>query len=74
MIFFTFQCMNQLVNESNFMYTTELETVMSLCFRSLDGSNYDARCAIAKLLGNLMASAVTPKPPIGKFYPVLSAN
>ncbi|KAJ8308627.1 hypothetical protein KUTeg_013501 [Tegillarca granosa] len=63
------KCMNQLVNEANFMYTTELETVMSLCFRSLDGSNYDARCAIAKLLGNLMASALTPKPPIGKFKP-----
>lgn len=43
------------------MYTSELETVCSLCFRALDGSNYDVRCAVAKLLGNLMSSTQSPK-------------
>ena len=52
--------MYQLVNEAPFMYNNELETVASLCFRALDGSNYDVRCAVAKLLGNLMATAQAP--------------
>ncbi|XP_022329177.2 HEAT repeat-containing protein 5B-like isoform X3 [Crassostrea virginica] len=55
------KCMSQLVNEAPFMYTSELETVCSLCFRALDGSNYDVRCAVAKLLGNLMSSTQSPK-------------
>lgn len=55
------QCMSQLVNEAPFMYTSELETVSSLCFRALDGSNYDVRCAVAKLLGNLMSTTQSPK-------------
>ena len=49
------------------MSTAELETVASICFRSLDGSNYDARCTIAKLLGNLMATAQSPKQPNCEF-------
>ncbi len=57
--------MYQLVNEAPFMYTSELETVASLCFRALDGSNYDTRCAVAKLLGNLMATAQAPRRPHG---------
>lgn len=54
--------MYQLVNEAPFMSTTELETVVSLCYRALDGSNYDARYAVAELLGNLCATALNPKP------------
>ncbi|XP_071161425.1 HEAT repeat-containing protein 5B-like isoform X1 [Mytilus edulis] len=60
------KCMMQLVKEAQFMYTAELETVTSLCFRSLDGSNYDARCAIGKLLGELLYSAQSVKTPVGK--------
>ncbi|XP_059157278.1 HEAT repeat-containing protein 5B-like isoform X2 [Physella acuta] len=63
------KCMNELVNEATFMSTTELETVTSLCIRALDGSNYDARCTIAKLLGNLMATAQAPKQPNAKIKP-----
>ncbi|XP_048732913.2 HEAT repeat-containing protein 5B-like isoform X6 [Ostrea edulis] len=55
------KCMLQLVYEAPFMYTSELETVCSLCFRALDGSNYDVRCAVAKLLGNLMSTTQSPK-------------
>ena len=57
--------MMQLVKEAQFIYTTELETVTSLCFRALDGSNYDARCEIAKLLGELLYSAQSVKTPVG---------
>ncbi|KAI8784582.1 HEAT repeat-containing protein 5B-like isoform X1 [Biomphalaria glabrata] len=63
------KCMNELVNEVPFMSTTELETVASLCIRALDGSNYDVRCTIAKLLGNLMATAQAPKQPTAKVKP-----
>lgn len=54
--------MYQLVNEAPFMSTTEMETVVSLCYRALDGSNYDARYAVAELLGNLCATTLNPKP------------
>ena len=60
--------MNELVTEAPFMSTTELETVANLCFRALDGSNYDARCTIAKLLGHLMSTALKPKQPIGENF------
>lgn len=60
------KCMMQLVKEAQFLYTTELETVTSLCFRALDGSNYDARCAIGKLLGELLFAAQSVKTPVGK--------
>ena len=53
--------MYELVNEAPFMYTTELESTVSLCFRALDGSNYDVRCAVAKLLGHLLAMTQSPK-------------
>ena len=58
--------MMQLVKEAQFIYTTELETVASLCFRALDGSNYDVRCAIGKLLGELLFTAQSVKTPVGK--------
>ena len=55
------QCMTELVNEAPFLHTTELDNLTSLCFRALDGSNYDVRCDVAKLLGTLMASTQQPK-------------
>ncbi len=41
---------------ASFMYTTELESIAGLCFRAFDGANYEARYAVAKLLGTLVAS------------------
>lgn len=41
---------------ASFMYTTELESMAALCFRAFDGANYEARYAVAKLLGTLVAS------------------
>lgn len=52
--------MYELVNEAPFIYTTELESTVSLCFRALDGSNYDVRCAVAKLLGHMLAMTQSP--------------
>ena len=52
--------MDELVSEAPFMYQTELDTVTSYCFRALDGSNYDVRCDVSKLLGHLMSMALNP--------------
>lgn len=50
--------MYELVNEAPFLsITSELDNVASLCFRALDGSNYDVRCEVAKLLGHLLAQS-----------------
>lgn len=55
------QCMLELSEEGQFMYTTELENNASLCFRALEGSNYDVRCSVSSLLGSLMAKSQDPK-------------
>lgn len=59
-------CLLEMLNHTPFMYTTELESLASLCFRAFDGmsqngSTYEVRCAVAKLLGNLIA--LTQQPP-----------
>lgn len=57
------QCMHELVTEAPYLSnTSELDNVASLCFRSLDGSNYDVRCEVAKLLGHLLAQSQKPPP------------
>ncbi|XP_057651452.1 HEAT repeat-containing protein 5B [Diorhabda carinulata] len=48
-------CLLEMLNHAPFLYTTELESLATLCFRAFDGSNYIARCTVAKLLGTLMA-------------------
>ncbi|XP_074502678.1 HEAT repeat-containing protein 5B isoform X2 [Sebastes fasciatus] len=55
------KCLLELQNEAVFMWTTELENVATLCFKSLEGSNYGVRVAVAKLLGTVMATALMPK-------------
>lgn len=67
LLLYIFQCMLALVMEAPFMYTNELDNVLSLCFRALDGSNYDVRCDVSKLIGALMAATQQPRPPSGKF-------
>ena len=39
------------------MCTTDLETMVSVCLKSLDGSNYDVRVQVSQLLGVLMAGS-----------------
>ena len=49
----------EMLNHASFMYTSELESLATLCFRAFDGSNYEVRCAVAKLLGALIAITQT---------------
>lgn len=50
------KCILEMINHAQFLYTTELESLAALCFRAFDGSNYEVRCAVANLLGTLLAS------------------
>ena len=43
------------MKHANFLYTSELESVISTCFKALEGSNYDVRVCVAQLIGTLMA-------------------
>lgn len=51
-----------MLNHAPFLYTTEIESVATLCFRAFEGSNYEVRCAVAKLLGTLVAMTQLPTP------------
>ncbi|XP_055847565.1 HEAT repeat-containing protein 5B isoform X1 [Episyrphus balteatus] len=66
------KCMLEMINHAPFLYQTELESLATLCFRSFDGSNYEVRCAVAKLLGTLLA--FTQAPPDGNKKPAMSAS
>ncbi|KAM8946642.1 HEAT repeat-containing protein 5B isoform 2-T2 [Pelodytes ibericus] len=55
------KCLLELQSEAVFMWTAELENVATLCFKSLEGSNYGVRVAVSKLLGTVMATALMPK-------------
>ncbi|KAI4902189.1 hypothetical protein NFI96_029558 [Prochilodus magdalenae] len=55
------KCLMELQREAVFLWSTELENVASLCFRAFEGSNYDVRIAVSRLLGHLLASALEPK-------------
>ncbi|XP_037035883.1 HEAT repeat-containing protein 5B isoform X5 [Bradysia coprophila] len=57
------KCLLEMVNHAPFLYTTEVESVATLCFRAFDGSNYEVRCAVANLLGNLIACTQKPARP-----------
>lgn len=48
-------CLLEMLKHAPFLYTVELESMASLCFRGFEGSTYEVRCAIAQLLGNLIA-------------------
>ncbi|XP_053671302.1 HEAT repeat-containing protein 5B isoform X1 [Anopheles nili] len=48
-------CLLEMTKHAPFLYTTELESLASLCFRAFDSCNYEVRCAVAKLLGTLIA-------------------
>ncbi|XP_017777275.1 PREDICTED: HEAT repeat-containing protein 5B isoform X3 [Nicrophorus vespilloides] len=63
----TTRCLLEMLNHAPFLYTTELESLATLCFRAFDGSNYEVRCAVAKLLGALVSmTQQTPKLPTGQ--------
>ncbi|TMW51951.1 hypothetical protein DOY81_002941 [Sarcophaga bullata] len=49
------KCILEMIQHAPFLYQTELENLPALCFRAFDGSSYEVRCAVAKLLGTLLA-------------------
>uniref|UniRef100_A0A8D0BTM0 HEAT repeat-containing protein 5B n=1 Tax=Salvator merianae TaxID=96440 RepID=A0A8D0BTM0_SALMN len=55
------KCLLELQNEAVFMWTAELENVVTLSFKALENSNYGVRVAVSKLLGTVMATALMPK-------------
>ncbi|NXA51387.1 HTR5A protein, partial [Nothocercus julius] len=55
------KCLLELQNEAIFMWSTDLDSIVTLCFKSFEGSNYDVRLAVSKLLGTVLARAVTLK-------------
>ncbi|XP_035216852.1 HEAT repeat-containing protein 5B-like isoform X2 [Stegodyphus dumicola] len=61
------KCLQEMLKHSPFLYTTDLETVASLCFRSFEGSNYEVRCAVSELLGIIVATTQqVSHPAVGK--------
>lgn len=63
---FLCQCLLELQREAVFLWTSELENIATLCFRAFEGSNYNVRVSVAKLLGTLLAAAVEPRQAAGK--------
>ncbi|XP_014295577.1 HEAT repeat-containing protein 5B isoform X2 [Microplitis demolitor] len=54
------KCLLEMLNHAPFLYTTEIEAMATLCFRAFEGSNYEVRCSVAKLLGTLCAMTQLP--------------
>ncbi|XP_077476477.1 HEAT repeat-containing protein 5A [Stigmatopora argus] len=54
------KCLLELQREASFLWSGELENTATLCFRAFEGSDHDARAAVAELLGSLLASALAP--------------
>lgn len=50
------KCLLELLKHAPFLHGPELESLATLCFRAFDGSNYEVRCCVARLLGTLVAS------------------
>jgi len=49
------QCVGEMLKHTPSLHSSELENLAALCFRALDGCNYEVRRAVAKLLGTLVA-------------------
>uniref|UniRef100_A0A673TRH3 HEAT repeat-containing protein 5A n=1 Tax=Suricata suricatta TaxID=37032 RepID=A0A673TRH3_SURSU len=57
------KCLLELQKEAIFMWSTDLDSVATLCFKSFEGSNYDVRITVSKLLGTVLAKAIISKHP-----------
>uniref|UniRef100_A0A8C3YRM5 HEAT repeat-containing protein 5A n=1 Tax=Catagonus wagneri TaxID=51154 RepID=A0A8C3YRM5_9CETA len=57
------KCLLELQNEAVFMWSTDLDSVATLCFKSFEGSNYDVRISVSRLLGTVLAKAIISKYP-----------
>ncbi|MEE6510381.1 hypothetical protein FKM82_030095 [Ascaphus truei] len=59
----TAQCLLALQNEASFMWGSDLESLVSLCFKAFEGSSYDVRLGVSRLLGKVLARAVQGNAP-----------
>lgn len=55
------KCLLELQSEATFMWSTDLDSVVTLCFKAFESSNYEVQIAVSKLLGTVLVSAVTSK-------------
>uniref|UniRef100_A0A3B3SS14 HEAT repeat containing 5A n=1 Tax=Paramormyrops kingsleyae TaxID=1676925 RepID=A0A3B3SS14_9TELE len=60
-ILIALQCLLELQREAVFLWTSELENMTNICFRAFEGSNYDVREIVSKLLGTMLATALMAK-------------
>ncbi|KAJ6667356.1 hypothetical protein lerEdw1_017334 [Lerista edwardsae] len=55
------KCLLELQSEATFMWSTDLDSVVTLCFKAFEGSNCEVQIAVSKLLGHVLVSAITSK-------------
>ncbi|EFO17909.1 hypothetical protein LOAG_10587, partial [Loa loa] len=53
-------CLTLLIPVYPFLYTNEVESIGTLCFKALESSNYEVRHAVAQLFGALLCTAMNP--------------
>ncbi|CAG9536111.1 unnamed protein product [Cercopithifilaria johnstoni] len=53
-------CLTVLIPEYPFLYTNEVESVGTLCFKALESSNYEVRLTVAQLFATLLCTAMNP--------------
>uniref|UniRef100_A0A0R3S5B1 HEAT repeat-containing protein 5B n=1 Tax=Elaeophora elaphi TaxID=1147741 RepID=A0A0R3S5B1_9BILA len=53
-------CLTALIPEYPFLYTNEVESVGTLCFKALESSNYEVRLAVAQSFAALLCTAMNP--------------
>ncbi|VDM29651.1 unnamed protein product [Toxocara canis] len=53
-------CLTAMVPEYSFLYTNEVESISTLCFKALESSNYEVRLSIARLFAVLFSTAQNP--------------
>ncbi|KAJ3613171.1 hypothetical protein NHX12_019423 [Muraenolepis orangiensis] len=62
-------CLLELQREAVFLWSSELQNIATLCFRAFEGSTYQVRVGVARLLGTLLAAALQPRQPIAGVQP-----
>ncbi|XP_030212239.1 HEAT repeat-containing protein 5A [Gadus morhua] len=62
-------CLLELQREAVFLWSSELHNMATLCCRAFQGSTYQVRVGVARLLGTLLAAALQPRQPIAAVQP-----
>ncbi|VDK74235.1 unnamed protein product [Litomosoides sigmodontis] len=53
-------CLTALIPEYPLLYTNEVESIGTLCFKALESSNYEVRHSVAQLFASLLCTAMNP--------------